>query len=335
MKTLPPQVLLKKDYMPTAVLVFQAFEKLLFKPLLDVAAEYNSQLKDVRTIGSKLFTELKNESVSPLMAALRTGIIQYKDGIFSGKFSRAISSGLRHIGARFDERTGTYRLKDSEVPAGIKSEATIYQVNAKSIHETILRKLNEIQDNLAPTMELFDFDSSSAIAAVEQGFEKSKKSLAIMPELTEASRNILREEYSENMKLSIQKFTEETIKDLREKTEENATAGYRFDRLAEIIQDRYKVSATKAEFLARQETSLFMSEFRKNRFSEAGITRYIWRTSGKPTVRHDHKALNGRTFFYSDPPIVDKASGRRRNPGQDYGCQCIDEPVLDPVAVGT
>ncbi len=335
MKTLPPQVLSKKDYMPTAIIVFKAFQQILFKPLLDMAAEYNSQLKDVNAAGEKILAELKNETVTPLMYALRTGIVQYKAGVFSGKFSRDISTGLRHIGARFDERTGTYRIKATEVPSGIKSEATIYQVNAKSIHETILRKLNEIQDNLSPAMELFDFDSRAAIAAVEQGFEKTTKSLAVMPQLTDASRNILREEYSENMKLSIQKFTEETIKDLREKTEENATAGYRFDRLADIIQDRYKVSAKKAEFLARQETSLFMSEFRKNRFSEAGVTRYIWRTSGKPTVRHDHKALNGRTFFYSDPPIVDKATGRRRNPGQDYGCQCIDEPVLDPIAVGT
>lgn len=333
MKTLPPQVLLKKDYMPTAVIVFQAFQKLLFKPLLDVAAEYNSQFTKITT--GKIPAELKNDSVSPLMYALRTGIVQYKTGVFSGKFSRAISAGLRHIGARFDARTGTYRIKDIEVPAGIKSEAAVYEVNAKSIHETLLRKLNEIQDNLAPTMELFDFDSSAAIAAVEQGFDKTTKSLAIMPELTEASRNILREEYSENMKLSIQKFAEETIKDLREKTEENATAGYRFDKLAAEIQDRYKISETKAKFLARQETSLFMAEFRKNRFSEAGITRYIWRDSGKPCVRPDHKRLNGRTFFYSDPPIVDRASGRRGNPGQDYGCQCIDEPVLDPVSVGT
>ena len=335
MKTLPPQVLLKKDYMPTAVLVFQAFQKLLFKPLLDVAAEYNSQFKDKGTSASKLFTEFKNEEVSPLMYALRTGIIQYKAGVFSGKFSRALSAALRRLGARFDDRTGTYRLKDIEVPAGIKSEAAVYEVNAKSIHETLLRKLNEIQDNLAPSMDLFDFDSSAAIAAVEQGFDKTTKSLAIMPELTEASRNILREEYSENMKLSIQKFTEETIKDLREKTEANATAGYRFDKLAAEIQDRYKISESKAKFLARQETSLFMSEFRKNRFSEAGVIRYIWRDSGKPCVRPDHKRLNGRTFFYSDPPIVDRASGRRGNPGQDYGCQCIDEPVLDPVAVGT
>lgn len=333
MKTLPPQVLLKKDYMPTAVIVFQAFQKLLFKPLLDVAAEYNSQFTKITT--GKIPAELNNDSVSPLMYALRTGIVQYKTGVFSGKFSRAISAGLRHIGARFDARTGTYRIKDIEVPAGIKSEAAVYEVNAKSIHETLLRKLNEIQDNLAPTMELFDFDSSAAIAAVEQGFDKTTKSLAIMPELTEASRNILREEYSENMKLSIQKFAEETIKDIREKTEENATSGYRFDKLAAEIQDRYKISETKAKFLARQETSLFMAEFRKNRFSEAGITRYIWRDSGKPCVRPDHKRLNGRTFFYSDPPIVDRASGRRGNPGQDYGCQCIDEPVLDPVAVGT
>lgn len=335
MKTLPPQILSRKDYMPTAIIVFKAFQQILFKPLLDLAAEYNSQFKEKSTSAAKLFTELKNEEVSPLMYALRTGLIQYKSGVFTGKFSRSLSAALRHIGARFDARTNTYRIKDIEVPSGIKSEAVTYEANAKAIHQTIIRKLNEIQENLEPTMELFEFDSEAAVAAVEQGFEKTTKSLAVMPTLTEASRKILREEYSENMKLSIKKFAQESILELREKTEDNATAGYRFDRLAAEIQDRYKVSATKAEFLARQETSLFMSNFRKQRFGEAGVNRYIWRTSKDVRVRDGHKHLEGKTFFYSQPPIVDAASGRRGNPGEDYGCRCVDEPVLDPVAVGT
>ena len=315
--------------MPTVIIVFKAFQQILFKPLLDLAAEYNSQF--TKTAATKIPTELKNDSVTPLMYALRTGMVQYKAGVFTGKFSRAISAGLRHIGAR----TGTYRIKDIEVPSGIKSEAMTYEVNAKSIHETIVRKLNEIQENLNPTIEDFELRAEPAITAIQEGFEKSARSLAIMPTLTEESLKILAEEYTENLKLYIKKFTEESINDLRTQTEDNAIAGYRFDRLAKIIEDKYKVSATKAEFLARTETSIFMSKFREREFSEAGITRYIWRTSGDQRVRDVHKHLNGKIFFYSQPPIADIATGTRANPGGIWNCRCIDEPILDPVAVGT
>lgn len=317
--------------MPTAEIVFKAFQKILFKPLFDLAAKHHSQFglefKDT-------LPELKNAGDTPLMVALRTGLVQYKNGVFSGNFSRALSSALRALGARFDKRTRTYRLKESEVPAGIRSEAAAFEVNARTIHEAIIGKLNEIQEGLDHEFETFVLEPEAALSAVEEGFKKTAKSLEVMPELTESSRAILAEEYSENMKLSIRKFTEEQILSLRETTEANATQGYRFDRLSDKIEDSYRVSAAKAEFLARQETALFMSNYRKQRFSEAGVTRYIWRTSKDQRVRDTHKHLEGKIFFYSEPPIVDPSTARRANPGEDFGCRCVDEPVLDPVAVG-
>lgn len=317
--------------MPTAEMVFKVFQKILFKPLFDLAAGKSAII--AKAAGG--LPELHNAGDTPLTVALRTGLVQYKKGVFSGQFSKAISSNLRALGATFDKRARVYRLRESEVPEGIRSEAAAYEVNAKSIHESIIRKLNEIQTSFDHDIEVMELDPESAFAAVEAGFKKTAETLEVMPELVESSRAILKEEYSENLKLSIKKFTEEQVISLRELTEENATKGYRFDSLAHKIEDQYKVSAVKAQFLARQETTYFMAEYRKLRFSEAGITRYIWRTSGKPCVRPDHKKLNGKSFFYSQPPIVDHLSGRRRGPGQDYGCQCMDEPILDPVAVGS
>lgn len=317
--------------MPTAEMVFKAFQKIMYKPLFDLAKEHSAIMSKVVPD----MPELRNAGDTPLTVALRTGLVQYKKGVFSGQFSRAISSGLRSLGATFDKRARVYRLRESEVPEGIRSEAAAYEINAKNVHEAIIRKLNEILTGLDHEIETTIMDPESALSAVEAGFKKTAETLEIMPELTESSRAILKEEYSENLKLAVKKFTEEQILSLRESTEENATKGYRFDRLADKIQDQYKVSAVKAEFLARQETSLFMSQYRRQRFSEAGVTRYIWRTSRDQRVRDVHKHLEGKIFFYTQPPIVDRASGRRRNPGEDYGCRCVDEPVLDPVAVGS
>ena len=332
MKTLPPQNLTRKDIMPLADVVFKVFQKVLFKPLLDIAAAHNAQFE--REF-SDFMLELKNASDTPLMVALRTGLVQYKDGMFTGSFSREISSNLRRLGATFNKRTGTYNLPASEVPVSIKAEAAAYDLNARGVHEAIIRKLNEIQTGLDHTFETFELDTESAIAAVEKGFNKTARGLGVAPELSAESRAVLKEEYTENLKLFIKKFTETEIHALREETEKNAVAGYRFDRLAATIQDQYKVSAVKAEFLARQETSLFMSKFREQRFGEAGVTRYIWRTSKDQRVRDQHKHLEGKIFFYSQPPIVDRATGRKANPGCDFGCRCVDEPILEPIAVGS
>jgi len=316
--------------MPMAEIVFKAFQKILFKPLLDIAAKYNAQIVKDITI---LPFELKNADVSPLVAALRTGLVQYKDGVFTGSFNRAISAALRSIGADLHKPTKTYRIDASLIPPLIRSEAVMYEAKAREAHEAIFRELNKIQTNLEPTFEKFELNADPTFDAIEKGFKESARALGVYPELTAKSKEILSEEYSENMKLYIKKFTEEAIHSVREQTEKNAVAGFRFDRLAAILQDQYKVSAAKAEFLARTETSIFMSKFHEMQYAEAGVTRYVWQTAGDQRVRDDHKYLNGKTFFFSQPPIADKATGTRANPGAIWNCRCVARPILDPVGV--
>lgn len=318
--------------MPLAEIVFKVFQTVLFKPLLTLVSDYNAQFDKEF---SDFLLELKNASDTPLMAALRTGLVQYKNGVFTGSFSRAISSSLRSIGARFDKRTGTYQMDAGAVPVAVRSEAAAYEVNAKRIHEAIIGKLNEIQTGLDKTFDDLEVDTGASLSSVEAGFEKSARALAIEPTLTPKVKEVLREEYSENIKLFVKNFTASEIASLRGETEKNATAGYRFDRLAETIQDRYKTSAAKAEFLARQETSLFMSKYHEARYGQAGVTRYIWRTSRDSRVRDSHRHLEGKVFFFGQPPIVDKINGRRAQPGEDFGCRCMAEPILDPIAVGS
>jgi SPP1 gp7 family putative phage head morphogenesis protein len=155
-----------------------------------------------------------------------------------------------------------------------------------------------------------------------------------MPQISAGSWDIIKEEYNENVKLYVQKFSTESIMDLRDAVQENAVLGYRFDRLARFIQERYRASQAKAEFLAKTETSIFMSKFRQRMFAEAGVRRYIWRTADDQRVRDDHSHLNGRIFFYNNPPVADIATGTKANPGAIWNCRCVDEPVLEPVRAG-
>ncbi len=115
--------------------------------------------------------------------------------------------------------------------------------------------------------------------------------------------------------------------------EGNAREGYRFDNLIGKIKKAHGVSQSKAEFLARQETALFTAKYRRERLGDIGVVNYKWSARSAKLTRPDHWALHGKIFSYANPPIVDRKSGRRGNPGEDFGCLCADIPVLGRVEV--
>jgi SPP1 gp7 family putative phage head morphogenesis protein len=93
------------------------------------------------------------------------------------------------------------------------------------------------------------------------------------------------------------------------------------------------VSANKAKFLARQETSLMTTKLKETRYREAGVNEYKWKTvagSKLHPVRPSHKILEGRIFRWDDPPITTPPGEavRRNNPGQDYNCRCFAQPIV-------
>jgi SPP1 gp7 family putative phage head morphogenesis protein len=324
MRTLRPQLLRQKDYEGVERQLLAIFLDVVFRPVMAVLQRVTAQ-----KVG------LANAGEDALIDALRTGRIQYADGIFSGSFNTKIVSALRALGAKPDRGAGTYRMAPALVPGDVRAAAAQYAQDARAAHEKLKATLDDAFAGLDITLAGRRVDARGAVDSVEDGWRESARGIEIAPELQEDSRDRLAEAYSDNMDLWIKKFSRGMIVDLRESVEENARQGYRFDRLAAQIRSRYSVSTNKARFLARQETSLFMAQFRRQRFGEAGVTRYTWRTSHDGRVRHDHKKLDGRVFYYEQPPVVDETTGRRANPGEDYQCRCVDIPILDPVAVGS
>lgn len=95
------------------------------------------------------------------------------------------------------------------------------------------------------------------------------------------------------------------------------------------IQHTYGVSKSKALFLARDQMAKLNADIAQMQQTDAGVEEYIWSSSGDGRVRDRHKELDGKKFKWSDPPIVDKRTGRRAHPGQDYQCRCVALPVFD------
>ncbi len=108
-----------------------------------------------------------------------------------------------------------------------------------------------------------------------------------------------------------------------------------------ILAEQFDVSASQAEFWARDQTMKLYADVTEDRHAAAGVKKYEWGTSDDERVRgnptgpwahspSNHFVLNKTIQLWSLPPIVDASTGRRAHPGRDYGgCRCTAYPHFD------
>lgn len=97
--------------------------------------------------------------------------------------------------------------------------------------------------------------------------------------------------------------------------------GTRVEDLADIIEDRYDVSSSRAELIARDQVGKFNGQLNRARQKDLGIDGYIWNDSEDARVRPEHHLLNGTEHSWDDPP-------EPGHPGEDYQCRCWAAPSL-------
>lgn len=92
--------------------------------------------------------------------------------------------------------------------------------------------------------------------------------------------------------------------------------------LAKQIQEIGDVSAKRAKFIARDQTAKLVSALNRERSLAIGIESYVWRTSKDERVRPTHRANEGKTFRWDDPPA------KTGHPGTEPNCRCTGSPKL-------
>lgn len=305
----------RSDYEDLKEYILKLFKQELYFPLL----------KELNVKKSFL-----NSSTKTLVDALIIGHIRYEGNGFAGVFSAEVSKELRRLGAVWSKRGYKWLIRAERLPIDV--QAAVSQSDRKEAQ--LKSKITRILDTLSPATVLEKFDATkffeNTTKHVEQEFQKSVASIAIAPKMSVESKKRISEEYSENLKLYIKEFTNEEILRLRKSVENHVFSGQRYESLATEIQASYGISQRKAQFLARQETSLLSAKIRETRYADVGIDEYIWQavvgTLAHPT-RKMHQALNGTRQRFSDPP-VDDPKGTKHNPGENYNCRCVARPVV-------
>jgi SPP1 gp7 family putative phage head morphogenesis protein len=273
-----------------------------------------------------------------IVKALSSGKIQYIDGAFYGSFDASISRILLKMGANYDSKQKIYTIADNLISPAIKRASNIYLKKCEKANKDLkifvdrtLKNLDKMISKITPDYLGAHQVISKGVSDFDEHARPALSSLSIpFDKPTPEDINKMALEYTENMQKWIKKFSKEEIKELRRIIEDNSRNGYRSERLIADIQSRYDVSESKAEFLARQETALFMSKYAETKYLDANIKRYIWRTAGDNDVRPGHKELNGRIFeFKKKAPAKYMSTNQPENPGEDFNCRCVAVPLIE------
>lgn len=342
-------------YKPFFKLINGIFDDIIFKPILEV-------LKPVQ----KYYFNSENV----IIEAIRSGQIQYINGKFYGKFNAKISKELVKLGAKYNKLTKTYDIEKSLLPLYVRDSIAYMSV----FYADMAKKLNYVIDNiefnqLYPNLKkIFEYELEDVLiedledesektlksAFKKTGREKKKtvfeklkektkfkeleESIKIVPTIDKNLKKELVKNYIENVNYSVSKFTREETLKLRQLVQDNLfkNGGLQIQSLVEALQKEFGIKKRRAEFIARQDTSLLIAEYRKAKYKQLGITEYIWKvartyeaTKDRPHgVRPDHWELKNKRYSFDNPPAVNK-KGEHKNPGEDFNCRCVPLPIIE------
>ena len=317
------------DYEAIEAKIVQLFRREIYLPIL-------------RKLKGPISSRVLNAKENPLVKSIRTGRVQFVRGQFLGKFNASISKELKALGARFDRKSGGWRLPTEELPPdvlrAIEASRAEFEKKISEVDQTLSKILPE---EIAGRLDVYrNFDGT--LKKVDKEFMRTIYGLTVAPKLTDEQRGRIAEEWQSNLRIFIKQFSEKEIFDLRKYMQQSVFAGNRYETAIKTIEKSYDVSFNKAKFLARQETGLLMAKFKEVRYQDAGVKKYKWTcvtgTSTHP-VRPEHKALDGKIFSWDHPRELDKDGrvnpsgahkpGDNKNPGEDFNCRCYAKPIVE------
>jgi len=303
-------ILKDRQWRPIEKEIAQYLKKTFFDPIYEMLKQpvYNAA-------GSVIF-------------ALLAGRISYAHGIFTGPFNITLSKEISKY-ADYDGRSKTFKARIAEVPSSVTAAGVTAADKAKTLNKRLAYWLNDAENRLINIVPALSFSIEGPTDEMDQEQRREAiKHIGIVPDISEEMTAKLIEDYNKNQNLNIKNWEGNQIERLRAMITESARTGHQRRALIEKIKSEWGVTKNKAQFLARHETSLYMSKLRRERSLDAGITHYRWSTSRDERVRADHEKLNGKIFRYGDPPVVDLKTGRKAEPGEDYNCRCVAIPVV-------
>lgn len=192
------------------------------------------------------------------------------------------------------------------------------------IKEKIFSK--KIFDKMFKSMErVFKNLDNRIVKNIKNTYKKRKFDI---PELElKTDSEMLKQSVERNVNL-IRGIAEKQIDNLETTVLNGVTGGDSFDNIVNEVLKQSDKGIAYADFVARDQTAKVFSEVNQERQRSSGFDNYKWQatTGDWNNVRDAHKAVHGKIYSWSDPPLV---GGRNLHPGEDYQCRCTAIPVFE------
>jgi SPP1 gp7 family putative phage head morphogenesis protein len=331
-KTLEPIIIKDSWSSELESLLINLIIEAIFKPIV-------SEISDIE--------RMDNDRKTTLEKALKSGRVQYQNGQFRGEITTAISKEIKSLGGRFYR--GSWHIPPDRMPEALTKAISSNQLSMRLIEANINKVMDVMPSILTKKISMLDLTEMGieGLDRVSKEFKRTVgEAISIAPDIGVKGRKEVRDRYFESENLPIKKhllrdfedktkyysenFSQETVEKLRKKISDHiATGGTRKD-LRKLIGSELDIAKDRARFIARQETSLLLSNFKEVQYKQAGIDKYIWRTVGDNRVREKHAELNGKIFSFDSPPDASYFNtGQPENPSHDYNCRCVAIPIVE------
>lgn len=133
----------------------------------------------------------------------------------------------------------------------------------------------------------------------------------------------------------------ESLGSLRQIIQNGYHEGWGITKLRNEIAKEFSVSKSKAKSIAIDQMGTLCAQITRKQQTDAGCTRYRWKSRHDNRVRDSHRQYNGKIFEWDNPPpawYMTKSrgrvyTGRNCHPGEDYCCRCMAIPVFDNATI--
>lgn len=169
-------------------------------------------------------------------------------------------------------------------------------------------------------VELSDYQRREVARQFEQaiGFDPFRMGEAWLPARIEGF-------VAENVAL-IRTVPQRYFADIEQTLIRSLRGGERWEGIATAIEERFGVSVSNAERIARDQVGKFYGELNRVRQQDVGVVSYVWRTARDNRVRDAHDLLEGSAFTWASGG--DPTEG---HPGEPINCRCQAEPDMEPI----
>ena len=251
---------------------------------------------------------------SPLEKALADGSVTYRAGIFRGKLTAAIAKDLKAMGATYNSTFGGWSMRIIDVPNKISALARKADDNRNS---WVARIQAAVKEYIPEPIALVALPLIYQYLVGKVGSEIARTT-GEQPDL-EMPRSGL-DAFSDATLESVNKLNVANKDDIIALMDKAAAEDWSILDVERELTARYSLSKERVKFMAKQGMAIASTNLKAKMYVEIGLPYYRWITKRDGRVRPDHAALDGEIFSWTDPPIVNVATGKRAHPQQDWNC---------------